>query len=201
MNRLTSGSATLFAVLLVGACHGDPTESLRGGVTKVQAAPSTLNVTLGKTKTTQVSALDEQGNPQSTAFEIKSVGPGITVKRDSTFLTEFVNDTLLSVPPEAPTFQYIVSGDVLGTSSFVVAAGGVEDTVPVVVQPDAANLPAVVVASTGPNASDPTVLTLAAPYQFAPGATVTFDAGAAIVVSQAADGSSITIFPPPGTTV
>ena len=200
MNRLTSGTAALFALLLVGGCHSDPTGDLRNGIARIQAAPSTLNVTLGKTKTTQTSAVDEQGNPLSTAFEIKTVGSGISVKRDSTFAEEYVNDTLLAVPPEAPAFQFIVSGDALGPTNFTVTAEGKDVTIPVVVQPDAANLPAVAVLQTGPNASDQTILGLTAPYQFAPGATVAFDAGDAIVLGAAADGSTLTILPPPGAT-
>ena len=199
MNRLTSGTAALFGLLLVGGCHGDPTENLRGGVARLQAAPSTLVVSLTKNKTTQVTGVDEQGNPLDLAYDIKTVGPGISVKRDSTFLPVFLNDSTLSVPPTAPTFQFVVTGDALGPSTFTITSGGQDVTIPVVVQPDAANLPPVQVLQTGPSASDPTILGLTAPYQFAPGATVAFgDAGAAIVIDAAADGSTITILPPPG---
>jgi Bacterial pre-peptidase C-terminal domain len=200
MNRLTSGTVSLIALLVVSGCNNDPTEDLRGGITKLQASPSTANVVLGKTKTVQVSALDDQGNLLETAFEVTDVGPGISVKRDSTFFPQFVNDTLLTVPPTAPTFQFIITGTEFTTSSFKVTAGGQEVTIPVTVTSDPTTTPLATVASTGPSASDPTVLTLPAPFQFGTDAGVTFDAGAAIVVSRSDDGRSITIFPPPGAT-
>jgi len=198
MNRLTSGTATLVALLVVSGCNNDPTENLRNGITSLQAAPTTLSVVIGKTKKVQVTALDEQGNPLEQAYEVSSVGPGITVTRDSTFFPVFLNDTLLSVPPTAPTFQYNVTGTELVASSFVVSAGGKDVTIPVLVSPDAANVPVATVTSTGPNASDQTVITAPDPFVFDPGATVTFDAGPAIVLSVSEDGKTITILPPPG---
>ena len=66
---------------------------------------------------------------------------------------------------------------------------------------DPANVPgAPTVTSTGPNASDQTVIAAQAPFLFTPDATVAFDAGNAIVLSVAEDGSTVTILPPPGTT-
>ena len=200
MNRLTSGTASLFALLLVGGCHSDPTGDLRGGLVRLQAAPSTLNVTLGKDKKVQVTGLDDQGNPLDNAYVVKSVGPGITVKRDSSFLPVFLNDTLLSVPAEAPTFQFIVTGNDLVPSNFVVSAGGLDITIPVLVGPDAANVPISTVTKTGPNASDTTVITAPDKFIFASDATVAFDAGAAITVGVSADGKTLSILPPPGAT-
>jgi hypothetical protein len=200
MNRLTSGTVSLIALLVVSGCNNDPTSDMRGGITRLQASPSTVNVVFGKTKTVQVQALDDQGNLQETAFEVTDVGPGISVKRDSTFFPQFVNDTLLTVPPTAPTFQFIVTGGDYTTSSFKVTAGGQEVTIPVTVTADATTTPLATVSSTGPSASDPTVLTLPAPFQFGPDATVTFDAGGGIPVSKSADGRTLTLFPPPGAT-
>ena len=124
MNRLTSGTVSLIALLVVSGCNNDPTEDLRTGVSRIQAAPSQLTVNQGKTKTVQVTAVDDQGNPLETAYEVTSTGPGISVKRDSSFFPVFINDTLLTVPPTAPTFQFIVTGTELTTTSFVVSAEG-----------------------------------------------------------------------------
>jgi hypothetical protein len=198
MNRLTSGTASLVALLVVSGCNNDPTENLRNGITSIQAAPTTLTVVLGKTKKLQVTALDEQGNPLEEAYEVSAVGPGITVSRDSTFFPVFLNDTLLSVPPTAPTFQYNVTGTELVSSSFTVTAEGKSVIIPVLVGPDAANVPVATVTSTGPSASDQTVITAPDPYIFAPDAAVNFDAGGAIVLSISDDGKVITILPPPG---
>jgi hypothetical protein len=200
MNRLTSGTVSLIALLVVSGCNNDPTEDLRGPLTRLQASPSTVNVVRTKTKTVQVTGFDAQGNPLESAYEVTDVGPGITVKRDSSFFPQFLNDTLLTVPPTAPTFQFIVTGTEFTTSSFKVTSGGQEVTIPVTVTADGTTTPLATVTSTGPSASDPTVLTLPAPFQFGPDAGVTFDAGAAIVVSKSDDGRTLTIFPPPGAT-
>jgi hypothetical protein len=200
MNRLTSGTVSLIALLVVSGCNNDPTEDLRGPISKIQASPSTLNVTLGKVKTIQFTALDDQGNLIPSAYEVSAVGPGISVKRDSSFFEQFVGDSL-TVPATAPTWQFIVSGTDLVPTSFVVSTGGQQITIPVVVGPDPANVPISTVTSTGPNASDETVITApAGPYIFGPDATVTFDAGDAIVLSISEDGKTITILPPPGAT-
>jgi hypothetical protein len=197
MNRLTSGTVSLIALLVVSGCNNDPTGDLRGPVTKIQATPSTLNVTQGKVKTIQVQALDDQGNLIPSAYEVSAVGSGISVKRDSTFFEQFVGDSL-TVPATAATWQFIVSATDLVSTSFKVSAAGQEVTIPVFVSPDPANVPVATVTSTGPNASDQTVITAPDPYIFNADATVTFDAGPAIVLSVSEDGKTITILPPPG---
>jgi len=199
MNRLTSGTVSLIALLVVSGCNNDPTEDLRGPVTRIQATPTTLNVTQGKVKTIQVTALDDQGNPIPAAYEVSAVGSGISVVRDSSFFEQFVGDSL-TVPPTAPTWQFIVTGTDLVSTSFTVSAAGQNITIPVVVSADPANVPVATVTSTGPSASDQTVITAPDPYIFSPGTTVTFDAGAAIVLGISDDGKTITIFPPPGAT-
>jgi hypothetical protein len=123
------------ALLLVAGCHGDPTDPLRGGITRIDAAPSQVFVELGATKTVDISAVDDQGNQISSAYEVSSTGSGITVKRDSTFLPVFINDSTLSVPPEAPIFRYVVTGTAYGPTSFTVTAGGKQVVVPVQVTP------------------------------------------------------------------
>jgi len=118
------------ALLVVAGCHGDPTEPLRNGISRIDAAPSQVFVELNATKTVDVSAVDDQGNQISSAYEVTSIGSGITVKRDSTFLQVFINDSTLSVPPEAPIFRYIVTGTGYGPTSFEVSAGGQKVVVP-----------------------------------------------------------------------
>jgi hypothetical protein len=199
MNRLTSGTVSLIALLVVSGCNNDPTEDLRGPVTRIQSTPSTLNVTQGKTKTIQFTALDDQGNLIPSAYEVSAVGSGISVKRDSTFFEQFVGDSL-TVPATATTFQFIVSGIDLVSTSFVVSAAGQQITVPVVVAPDPAFVPISTVTSTGPNASDTTVITAPAGYVFNPDATVAFDAGDAITLGVSDDGTQLFILPPPGAT-
>ncbi len=199
MNRLTSGMAALLAVALVGACSGDPTSDLRTGVSLLTASPSTLNVTLGKNKTTQITAVDDQGNDISSAFEVTEVGPGIEVKRDSTYLPIFLNDSTLSVPPESPTFQYVVTATGLASSHFTVAVGDKSVTVPVFVAPDPLNIPISTLVA-GATSLDTTTITAPAGFIFSPGSFVTFDAGEAATLGVSTDGSQLFINAPPGAT-
>jgi hypothetical protein len=135
MNRLTSGMVPLFALLLVAGCSTEPTDDLRNGATRIEAAPSQLFLELGATKTVDVSAVDDQGNQISSAYEVTNVGSGITVRRDSSFLPIFVNDTVLDPPAEAPIFRFIVTSTAYGATSFTVSADGKDVTIPVQVTP------------------------------------------------------------------
>jgi hypothetical protein len=200
MKRLIVGSVVSVSLMIVAACSGDPTESLRGGIVRLDASPSQLAVQQGRTVKVDVTASDSQGNQIATSFDIATVGAGISVQRDLTFRPVFVNDSTLSPPAQDPTFRFAVTANELVSTSFTITAGGKEVTVPVAISFDPATLPPATVASTGPSAADQTVLTLPAPFIFTPDAAVTFDAGGAITVGVAADGSSLTIFPPPGTT-
>jgi hypothetical protein len=157
-------------------------------------------VQLGRTTNVDATATDSQGNLISTSFQATN-GSAISVVRDPTFQPIFVNDTQAVAPGEATTFRFKVTANALGSESFTITAGDKSTTVPVSVTRDPLIPPPLVtVSSTGPSASDPTVLTVPAPFAFPEGAVVSFDAGDAILVDRAADGSSITIFPPPGAT-
>jgi hypothetical protein len=174
----------LFALLLVAGCSSDPTSDLRNGVSRVDAAPSQLFVELGATKTVDITAVDDQGNQISSAYEVTNVGSGITVVRDSSFLPVFINDSTLAVPPEAPVFRYIVTGTAYSTTSFTVGAGGKTVQVPVQVIPQAGI--AVTFSSTTPALGDTITITAPAGTTFAPTSTVTV-AGATLqplIVSQ-----------------
>src|SRR5512144_129597 len=124
MNRLTSGMVPLVALLLLAGCTNDPTESLRTGTARLDAAPSQLFLQLGESKTVDVSAVDEQGNQISSAYEVTNTGSGITVLRDSSFLPVFNTDSTLAVPPQAVIFRYIVTATGYGATSFTVSANG-----------------------------------------------------------------------------
>jgi hypothetical protein len=130
--------APLFALLLVAGCTTEPTDDLRNGVERIDAAPSQVFVELNKTKTVDVGAVDAQGNRLTFDYQVSSVGSGITVVRDSTFLPIFINDSVLAVPPEAPIFRFIVTGTGYGATSFTVSAGGKDVVIPVQVTPVAA---------------------------------------------------------------
>jgi hypothetical protein len=199
MNRLTSGMVALLGVTLVGACSGDPTGDLRNGVSYLTASPSTVNVTLGKSKPVQITAFDDQGNQISSAFEVTNVAPGIGVKRDSLYLPIYLNDSTLSVPPEAPTFQYLVTATGLAASHFTVAVGDKSVTIPVFVAPDPLNVP-ISTLTAGATATDTTTITAPSPFIFSPSSFVTFDAGEAATLGVSGDGTQLFINAPPGAT-
>src|SRR6185437_15255687 len=93
MNRLTTGMVTLLALLVAAGCSGDPTGSLRGDTARIDAAPSQLFLELGESKSVDVTAVDDQGNQISSVYEVTATDPGIAVRRDSTFLPQYGNDS------------------------------------------------------------------------------------------------------------
>ena len=136
MNRFRSGLVPLFALLAVVGCSSEPTGDLREGV-NLRANPTQLFIEVGETKEVIIGAVDNQGNPLDFNYEVASTGDGITVRRDSTFLPIFVDDTTLRAPATGPRFKFIVEGTSYTTTSFTVTAGGEEITVPVQVIPQA----------------------------------------------------------------
>ena len=136
MNRFRSGLVPLFALLAVVGCGSEPTEDLRGDPTKLVASPSQLFLEVGATKTVEVGARDAQGNRLQFDYQVTATGPGITVRRDSTFLPIFVDDSTLQAPPTAERFRFIVEGNGYTATSFTVSAGGLELEIPVQVVPE-----------------------------------------------------------------
>jgi pre-peptidase len=194
MKRLSRGMVVLAASVVLWSCSGDPTSSFRGSAEEITATPTALFVTRGTSKSVIAEVVDAQGNPLD--MEITpSGGTGITVALDPNYLPTTATTGGLTYAK-----QFIVTATDLVSTSFTLSAGGKTRDVGVKVVPGAADIPFATVASTGPNASDPTVLTVPAPYQFTPDSTVTFDKGTAIVIDRAVDGRSITILPPPGAT-
>jgi len=193
MKRLMCGSVVLAAAVGLWSCNGDPTGSIREGETLL-TDPSVVFVQQGSSEFVTVQLVDGQGNPLAADFQAQNIGSGITVVEDTTFL-QTTNGSRLPT-----SSRFIVGGVAPLVTSFVVTSGAVSDTVPVRVVPAGAGIPFATVASTGPIATDPTVLTVPAGYQFNPDSGVTFDAGPAIVIDRAADGRSLTVLPPPGTT-
>ncbi len=135
MNRFRSGMVPLFALLALVGCSSEPTGDLRGDVSEVVASPTQLFIELGETKSVEVGAVDAQGNPLDLAYEVTSAGTGIAVRRDSSFLPIFVNDSTLQAPATGPRFRFIVEGTGYTATSFTVTAGGVNVVIPVQVVP------------------------------------------------------------------
>jgi len=135
MNRLTSGTVLTIALLGMAACSGDPTGDLRNGPEKLVASPSQLFLDVGRSATVEVGAVDAQGNQIEAAYVATNVGSNLSVKRDSTFLPVFVNDSQLEPPAEAPRFRFIVTANAFGATSFTVDGAGKSIEIPVQVVP------------------------------------------------------------------
>jgi hypothetical protein len=201
MKRLILCSSVAVSLALLAACSGDPTGDLRSGVEKLNPSPSQMFLQQGKTGTVVVTATDGQGNQVETAFAISNVGAGITVERDPTFRPVFVNDSQLAPPATDAMFRYRVTANNLVSTTFTVSAEDKDTTVQVNVTSAPGTIPAATVTSTGTPVNTPTVLAIAAPYQFpATDAFARFDAGDALVIDRAADGSTLTVLAPPATT-
>jgi len=198
MKRLIVGSLVSASLYVSLACSGDPTESLRTGIQQVNAAPTQVFVQLGRTSNVDATATDEQGNLITTTFDVSGASPALTVIRDTTFQPIFVNDTQAVAPPEATTFRFKVTANALAADTFTINAGGKSVDVPVSVMLDHTQpAPVATVVSAGATAADTTVISVPAPFVIT-GAS--FDAGDAILVGTSADGTTASIFAPPGTT-
>jgi len=195
MNRLTSGMVALCALLLVAGCKGDPTDPLRNGIDKIVASPSQLFLELGGTKAVDVGAVDEQGNALEEDYQVTAVGSGISVKRDSSFRGVFLDDSTFAVPPTATQFRFTVSATAYGSTSFTVSAGGTDVVIPVQVVPQ--NQLAATFSNLAPALGETVTLTAPPGIQFAQTSTVNFGGTEAVILSVAADGSSIDLVPPP----
>ena len=193
MNRFRSGLVPLFALLAVVGCSSEPTGDLRNGIDRLVATPTQLFIEVGEVKTVEVGALDAQGNPLDFNYEVASAGSGITVRRDSSFLPIFVDDSTLQAPAEGPRFRFIVEGTGYTTTSFTVSAGGEEIVIPVQVIPQAG-----LAATFDDDTVDlGQVVTLTAPagVTFADTANLTIGTDVVTILSQ--DATTITFIPPP----
>jgi hypothetical protein len=181
----------MLAMAALWSCGGDPTDSIRGEGERIVADPGSLFLDQGESQFVVVQIVDNQGNQFAADFEPQSVGPGITVEKDTTFLRTTIGTTLETRE------RFIVTGTAPTASSFQVVSGDKSVTIPVKVTPVGAT---VTLSNAAPAMNEPLVITLPAGYKFgsAPGATVGADPG--ITLAVAPDSSSVTVLFPPGTT-
>ena len=134
MNRFRYGMVHVFGLLLVAGCSGDDTSPGEG--VNLVSDPSQLFLEVGESKTVDVSAVDNEGNPLTFDFVVTDPGSGIDVRRDSTFLPVYVDDSTLQVPAQAERFRFVVTGGTYTATAFTVTAGGTNITIPVQVIPN-----------------------------------------------------------------
>ena len=192
MNRFRSGTVPLFALLALAGCSSEPTGDLRENVDLV-ASPTQLFIELGGTKSVEIGGVDDQGNPLDLAYEVTATGSGITVRRDSSFLPIFIDDSTLQAPATGPRFRFIVEGTGYTATSFTVSAGGEDVVVPVQVVPQSGL--AATFDNPAPLLGD--TVTLTAPAGITFNADATLDVGGAPITIVSQDASTIRFIPPP----
>jgi hypothetical protein len=208
MNRFTCRVLPAIGLLLAVGCNTEPTEDLRNGLDRIVSSPTQLFLSPGESKTVDVGAVDAQGNPLTFAYEVTQVGPGITVRRDSTFLPVYVDDSTLVVPPESERFRFVVTAAAFGTNpdnfpvtSFVVSAGGQSLEIPVQVAPIGSF--EATFSTQAPALGETVTITAPPGTKFAPDADVLIEGAAdalqPVIVSRAADSTTITFYVAPGT--
>ena len=197
MNRLTTGMVPLLALLVAAGCSGDPTDSFRGTTARLDAAPSQLFLELGESKSVDVSAVDDQGNQISSVYEVTATGPGITVRRDSTFLPQYGNDSTLTVPAQAPVFRFVVTATGYGATDFTVSANGKDLKIPV--QVVAQNTINAAISNLTPALGEVVTITAPAGVSFSPTTTATITGATSqpADVTVAPDNKSLTLVLPP----
>lgn len=190
MKRWLRGSVVLATAVGMWSCSGDPTDSFRGGPSRIVASPASLFITEGQTEAVIVQAQDDQGDPLAVTFDTSS-GPGITVVEDVTFL-----------PSNGAAIQgqtrYLITANTFLASTFTVRAGGDSLVIPV------KSLPVTFAGTfSNPTPALGDTVTLTAPTGITFGAEtgITFPgaAGEPVITGISADGTVLSFLPAPGT--
>jgi hypothetical protein len=202
MKHLVRGTAGLVAAIgVLAGCADDPALDLAGAPTRVLVNPSFLFVPQGDSQAVLVRTINDLNNAVLAKYEITNVGAGVSVGFDAAYRPDYINpgDTL-AVPELKYQQRYFVKALAPMATSFQVRNGPLTSTVTVAVVPDSLQLGTGLDKTTAALGEEVTV-TAPATLRFNDNSTVTFDVGgAAVVTNRAADGSSITFLPRPGTT-
>jgi pre-peptidase len=188
MKRMMCGLAVITMAAASWSCNGDPTSDIRGQGEHVIADPTHVVIGLGSQKFVTLQELDVQGNQQAVDFDVRNVGPGITVVEDTTYLLTTVGTHLQT------SQRFVVTGSDLVNSSFTVGTGSDTLQIPVTVTPVEVT-PAF--SNTAPAQNEPVTVTAPAGYSFLPNAFVSFGADQAVTLSRSEDGTTITVLPQP----
>lgn len=189
MKRWLRGSVVLATAVGMWSCSGDPTDSFRGGTSRIVATPASLFITQGRTEAVVVQAQDDQGDPVAVTFDT-TVGAGITVAEDATFLPTN------GAPIQGQTRYLITANEFLGTS-FTVSVDGDSLEIPVRVLP---------IAFTGgfsneaPALGDTLTLTAPPGVRFGAHTSIAFPGaqGEPFITGISADSTILSFLPPPG---
>lgn len=197
MNRILRGTVLLAVSALVWGCNTEPEETEGGDPAQIVANPGVVFVDQGASNEVFVRLVDQQGTSLSTDVSVTVADPSvIQVSADSMFRPVFGPDGVLGFNTNNSELRLVVTGLALNATSFTISAGGLTTEVPVSVLPTAL---AGTLSATSADVGEPVTLTAPAGFSFNETSEVTFEAGdAAATLSVAADGSTITFIPKPG---
>lgn len=190
MKRWLRGSVVLATAVGMWSCSGDPTDSFRGGASRIVATPASLFIAEGQTKAVIVQAQDDQGDPIVVTFDT-AMGPGITVVEDATFLPTN------GAPIQGQT-RYLITATTFLATSFTVRADGDSLVIPV------RSLPvtfAGTFSNVAPALGDTVTLTAPTGIRFGAETGITFPgaAGEPVITGISADSTVLSFLPAPGT--
>jgi hypothetical protein len=190
MKRWLRGSVVLATAVGMWSCSGDPTDSFRGGPSRIVATPSSLFLSEGETKAVLVQAQDDQGDPLAVTFDT-AMGPGITVVEDVTFLPTN------GAPIQGQT-RYLITATTFVGTTFTVTAGDQSLVIPVKSLPTTF---AGTFSNATPALGDTVTLTAPAGITFGAETGITFPgaAGEPVITGISADSTVLSFLPAPGT--
>lgn len=196
MTRMIRSSVFLAVCLGLWSCTSDPTADEAGVPTAIAANPTVAFVNQGASTLIKFGLMDELGGLVPSTWSIGSVSPEFTVTFDSTYRVVYNPDGTLVLPDNQSEIRVTVTGVSAGAGSFTVSASGITKTITVSVVPT--DVPATFNTTT-PDIGEDLVLTMPAGIVLQDTATFATPAGAPIVISRAADGTSVTLQVAPGT--
>ncbi|HEU4800781.1 MAG TPA: hypothetical protein VFS94_09120 [Gemmatimonadales bacterium] len=197
MMRYLRGTVLLGVSALLWACNTESGPVEGGTPEQLFTDPQSMFIDQGDVKTILVRVLDQQGSALNEPITISNVGAGISVEGDSAFRPIYNANGELVFNNFNNELRLFVTGNSLTSTSFDVSGASFTETVSVIVLPD----PLAATLSTDvADVGEPVILTAPAGFTFNPNSEITF-AGAdepAQIVSVAADGTTITFLPVPG---
>ena len=199
MRRFVGSLVLLAAAVGMASCSGDPLGPQRDNAVKIVANPQSVFVTRGGNTTALVQVVDSLGNAlEVTGFSATATSNSISVSRDSLYQPVYgaSGDTLPN--PNPTVVRLVITGNAIATSSIVVQARGITDTLPVRVTPsaDAADLTVDAQASA---LGQPLTITAPSGSRFTSATEVTFTSGpGSLVQSFSPDSTQVTVIPGPG---
>lgn len=201
MKHLVRGTAGLVAAIgVLAGCADDPALDLAGAPTRILVNPSYLFINQGDSQAVRIRTINDLNNAVLAKYEITNVGAGVAVNFDARYRPDYINgaDTL-AVPELKYEQRYFVKALAPVATTFQVQNGNLSSTVNVAIVPDTLQLGAGLNKTTAALGEEVRV-SAPATLRFNDNSTVTFDVGgAAVITARAADGSSITFLPRPGT--